>query len=73
MAMYHICLQIALATKKLNVNNNTGTWSIGGEYIMTDLINLNGMNFNLILSNDIGGFYGKDYRELSLVLLTILH
>lgn len=51
--------------KKLNVNNNTGTWSIGGEYIMTDLINLNGMNFNLILSNDIGGFYGKDYRELS--------
>ncbi len=51
--------------KKLNVNSNTGTWSIGGEYIMTDLIRLNEINFNLILSNDIGGFYGKDYRELS--------
>ncbi len=51
--------------KKLNVNSNTGTWSIGGEYIMTDLISLNDIDFNLILSNDIGGFYGKDYRELS--------
>lgn len=51
--------------KKLNINNNTGTWSIGGEYIMNDLINLNGVNFNLILSNDIGGFYGEGYRELS--------
>lgn len=51
--------------KKLNVNSNTGTWSIGGEYIMTDLISLNGINFNLILTNDIGGFYGNGYRELS--------
>lgn len=51
--------------KELNVNSNTGTWSIGGEYIMTDLISLNSIDFNLILSNDIGGFYGKNYRELS--------
>lgn len=51
--------------KKLNINSNTGTWSVGGEYIMADLIRLNGVNFNLILSNEIGGFYGKDYRELS--------
>ncbi len=51
--------------KKLNVNSNTGTWSVGGEYIMTELFSLNDRNFNLILSNDIGGFYGKDYRELS--------
>ncbi|HHR6131440.1 TPA: hypothetical protein ACS72K_004121 [Providencia alcalifaciens] len=51
--------------KKLNINSNTGTWSIGGEYIMTDLISLNGINFNLILSNDLGGFYGNNYRELS--------
>ncbi|MTC46836.1 hypothetical protein GKR71_13445 [Providencia sp. wls1922] len=51
--------------KKLNINSNTGTWSIGGEYIMTDLISLNSINFNLILSNDLGGFYGNDYRELS--------
>lgn len=51
--------------KKINVNSNTGTWSVGGEYIMTDLISLNGINFNLILSNDIGGFYGNGYRDLS--------
>lgn len=42
--------------KKLNVNSNTGTWSVGGEYIMTNLFSLNDINFNLILSNDIGGF-----------------
>ncbi|MBQ0330235.1 hypothetical protein J9231_20580 [Providencia rettgeri] len=52
-------------TKGLNVNSSTGTWSIGGEYVMTELISINDINFNLILSNDIGGFYGKDYRELS--------
>nr|WP_282553588.1 hypothetical protein [Providencia sneebia] len=51
--------------KKLNVNSNTGTWSAGGEYVMTDLFSLNERKFNLILSNNIGGFYGKDYRELS--------
>lgn len=51
--------------KKLNVNSNTGTWSIGGEYIMTDLISLNDIKFNLILSNNIGGFYGSNYRELT--------
>ncbi|HHR5899959.1 TPA: hypothetical protein ACS7XC_000833 [Providencia alcalifaciens] len=51
--------------KQLNVNSSTGTWSIGGEYVMTDLINVNGRNFSLVLSNDIGGFYGKHYRELS--------
>lgn len=51
--------------KKLNINSNTGSWSIGGEYIMTDVIRLNGVNLNLILSNDIGGFYGNDYRDLS--------
>lgn len=51
--------------KQLNVNSSTGTWSIGGEYVMTDLIHLNGRNFSLVLSNDIGGFYGNNYRELS--------
>lgn len=51
--------------KELNINNNTGTWSVGGEYIMTDLFNIKDKPFSLILSNDIGGFYGNDYRELS--------
>ncbi|MCW2258442.1 hypothetical protein M2263_004533 [Providencia alcalifaciens] len=51
--------------KELNVNNNTGTWSVGGEYIMADLFNIKDKPFSLILSNDIGGFYGNDYRELS--------
>ncbi|EKT62030.1 hypothetical protein [Providencia burhodogranariea] len=26
--------------KKLNINSNTGTWSVGGEYIMTDFFNI---------------------------------
>lgn len=45
--------------------NNTGTWALGSEYVMTDLFKLNEKNFNLILSDSIGGFYGKNYRELS--------
>lgn len=51
--------------KELNINNNTGTWSLGGEYVITDVIHIKNKPFNLILSNDIGGFYGEGYRELS--------
>lgn len=42
-----------------------GTWSFGGEYVITHLFKLKEQPFNVVISNDIGGFYGKGYRDLS--------
>lgn len=51
--------------KKLNINSNTGIWSAGAEYAIPDIFRFRNTPFSLIISNDIGGFYGRYYRELS--------
>ncbi|WP_140182637.1 hypothetical protein [Providencia stuartii] len=49
----------------IKISNNIGIWSAGGEYTMTNAFDIKGKPFDIIVSNDIGGFYGNSYRDLS--------
>lgn len=49
----------------IKINNNIGTWSTGGEYTITNAFAIKDNPFDIIVSNDIGGFYGNSYRDLS--------
>lgn len=49
----------------VKVDDNAGTWSTGASYLVSDALNIMEKDFDLLLSNRIGGFYGKGYRDLS--------
>lgn len=51
--------------ENLRINNRIGTWSVGGEYVINDAFKVYDRGINIAISNDIGGFYGDNYRELS--------
>lgn len=47
-----------------NIGSQIGLWSVDAEYILNNKIELDKRNIDIVLSNNIGGFYGKDYRAL---------
>lgn len=51
--------------KAVNIHQGTDTWSVGGKYVMSRVFTLHHTPFDVIVSNDIGGFYGERYRDLS--------
>lgn len=50
--------------KSIDINSQVGTWSIESAYIIKNAFDLNNKIIDLRLSNNIGGFYGQDYRAL---------
>jgi hypothetical protein len=46
------------------ISNRVGTWSLEGEYTLNDAFQLWGKNLDLSFSNQIGGFYGNQHKEL---------
>lgn len=49
----------------IKISNNTGIWSASAEYAFTNAFDIKAQTFDIIVSNEIGGFYGNSYRDLS--------